>query len=369
MAFFPERLSWIRKKRGLTKSALAAKVDLDLRSISAHESGEFGPRDDTLVLLSRVLDVPLDFFSKGPLEGPEATQVSFRSFSKLSASKRDMALGSAAIAFAFCEWISARFELPQQSLPDLRNEGAPESAAMALRYQWGLGEQPVSNMVHLLESRGVRVFSLSLDIADVDACCTWHNGNPFVFLNTKKSNARRRFDAAHELAHLVLHRHGDYENRNVEKEADEFASAFLMPRAGVSSTAPRLPDLKSIVPIKQKWGVSLAAYIYRLHALGLITDWHYRTLFIQASKRGYRSNEPSDHRAEMSKLAELVLGQLRQEGIGLSYISNELGLNERDLADLLFGIAVFGVEGAATKLKGSETSQSLLKLAVDNSKK
>lgn len=366
MAFYPERLSWIRRKRGLTKSSLAEAVGLDLRSISAHESGEFEPREETIKQFSRVLKVAAAFFSKGPLEGPETSQVSFRAFSKLSASKRDMALGSAAIAFALCEWISKRFELPSLSVPDLRSEGSPEIAATALRNMWGLGEKPVSNMIHLLESRGVRVFSLALDVADVDACCTWRNGEPFVFLNTKKSNARRRFDAAHELAHLVLHRHGNYENRDVEKEADEFASAFLMPRGGFSATAPRLPDLKSILPLKQTWGVSVAAYIFRLHNLGLISDWHYRTLFKQISQRGYRSSEPLDHKTEMSKLAEFVLAELRKEGVSTSHIAAELGLADQDIADLLFDIAVFGVVGNSSATRSVTQPVTHLRLAVNN---
>ncbi len=364
--FHPERLSWIRKKRGLNKTELAEAIDADLRTISAYEAGEFAPLADKVVRLSQTLRVSQDFFSKGHLAGPDSSQVSFRSFSKLSSSKRDMALGSAAIAFALCEWVEKKFDLPLNQIPELRDVGGSEEAACELRSQWGLGEKPISNMVHLLESKGVRVFSLALDIADVDACCTWHNHKPFVFLNTKKSSARRRFDAAHELAHLVLHRHGRYEGRDVEKDADDFASAFLMPRDGFRTTAPRLPDLRNIVPNKSIWGVSIAAYVVRLHKLQLISDWHYRALFKQISQRGYRRSEPYDAAPEMSKLAEIVLKQLRREQIFVSDIAKQLGLEESDVNDLLFGIAMIGVTGtpsAHTNMKGSPD----LKLIVDNS--
>jgi Zn-dependent peptidase ImmA (M78 family)/transcriptional regulator with XRE-family HTH domain len=367
MTFFSERLSWIRKKRGLTKSALASLVELDLRSISAYEAGEFEPKDETELELVKALGVRRDFFKKGALEGPESNQVSFRAFSKLSASKRDMALGSAAVAFALNHWISQRFDLHKPAIPDLRNENSPEGAAMVLRDLWGLGEQPVSNMVHLLEYKGVRVFSLALDVSDVDACCTWHNNEPFIFLNTKKSNARRRFDAAHELGHLVLHRHGNYDGRDVEREADEFASAFLMPRNGFVATAPKFVDLKSVMPIKIKWGVSVAAYIYRLNSLGLLSEWHYRTLFKQISQRGYRTAEPSDSKIEFSKLAEQVLGQLRKESIGLREISIDLGLKEQDIADLLFDLTLFGFSSGTDVPTQVRSSKAKLTLAVDNS--
>jgi Zn-dependent peptidase ImmA (M78 family)/DNA-binding XRE family transcriptional regulator len=366
MPFYPDRLTWIRRKRGLTKTNVANSIGVDLRSMSAYESGEFEPTDENIARLSSILNVSDDFFGRGSFEGPDVAQVSFRSLSKLSASKRDQALGSAAVAFELCKWLESKFDLPASDIPDLREERDPEQAAMALRYMWGLGEKPVSNMVHLLESKGIRVFSLALDIVEVDAYCTWSNDVPFVFLNTKKSNARRRFDAAHELGHLVLHRHGDYDGRTTEKEADEFASAFLMPRGGFTATAPKLPDLKNIVTGKSQWGVSVAAYVVRLRKLNLITEWHYRTLFKQISQRGYRKKEPFDHKAEMSKLAELLLQELRSEGISTSGIASAIGVSGADISDLLFNLAVHGLEGGAESGPNQSTVQHL-RLAVDNS--
>lgn len=364
--FYPERLEWIRKKRGLNKTALASAIDVDLRSVSAYEAGEYAPAPDTMRKLASTLRVRTDFFGLGPLPGPEADQVSFRAVSKLSATKRDMALANGAIAFAFADWLDKRFTLPSPDVPDLRQDG-PEQAAMALRYMWGLGEKPVSNMVHLLESKGVRVFSLSLDITEVDAFCTWKDDVPFIFLNTKKSNARSRFDAAHELAHLVLHRHGDYD-RSLETEADEFASAFLMPRNGFNATAPRLPDLRNIIDSKSRWGVSVGAYTVRLHRLGLIGDWHYRTLFQQISQRGYRKSEPYDNQREMSRLISLLLDDLRDQNITPSDIAAEMGVDDRDLKDLLFDLAIFGIDGNRTAAPSSTPQRGKLSIAVDNTK-
>jgi Zn-dependent peptidase ImmA (M78 family)/DNA-binding XRE family transcriptional regulator len=365
--FYPERLVWIRKKRGINKTALAEKIGVDLRSISAYESGEFPPSVENAQLLSKALGVRENFFVLGPIVGPDANQVSFRALSKLTAAKRDMALGSAAIAFEYNNWLSSQFDFPDVDIPDLRAQKSTEDAAMALRYYWKLGEKPISNMVHLLESKGVRVFSLALDIADVDACCTWYDEIPFVFLNTKKSNARRRFDAAHELAHLVLHRHGEYEGRETERDADDFASAFLMPRSGFQSTAPRMPNIANIIENKSVWGVSVSAYIMRLFKTNLISDWQYRTLFKLASQRGFRRSEPYDHKPEQSKIAEIALKQLREDGIGISKISSELAISEEDLSDLLFKLAVIPITGGKDVVAGRGGSSSAsIRLVVDN---
>ncbi len=132
----------------------------------------------------------------------------------------------------------------------------------------------------------MRVFSLSVDAREVDAFPMWYGDIPFVFLNTKKTAERCRFDAAHELGHLVMHRHGAPQGQEAEKEANAFASAFLMPRRSVLANAPRSATLKSLISHKKYWNVSAAALNYRLHSLNLTTDWTNRTLCIDLAKLG-----------------------------------------------------------------------------------
>lgn len=90
-----------------------------------------------------------------------------------------------------------------------------------------------------------------VDAAEVDAFSMWRQSTPFVFLNTKKSAEHSRFDAAHELGHLVLHRHGSPQGREAEREANAFASAFLMPRASVLAYAPRMATIDHLIKLKK----------------------------------------------------------------------------------------------------------------------
>jgi Zn-dependent peptidase ImmA (M78 family) len=187
-----------------------------------------------------------------------------------------MALGEGALALRLNKFIESKFELPQADLPDLSREANPEAAAESLRRYWGIGELPIRNMIHLVEAKGVRVFSLAIDAQDVDAFSMWKASTPFVFLNSHKSAEHSRFDAAHELGHLVLHRHASPNGREAEREADAFASAFLMPRGSVAANAPRYPTLPVLIKLKKIWITSLAALNYRLHEVELTTDWQYR---------------------------------------------------------------------------------------------
>lgn len=348
--FNPSRLTFARKRRGLTKIRLAAEVGVKPRSITAYESGEYCPDDERLGALSGALKFPVDFFSGDDLDEPVPDCASFRSMSKMTSGQRDIALGCGAIALLLNEWIDARFALPKADVPCLSGI-EPETAAYMLRQSWNLGEMPVKNMVHLLEYHGIRVFSLVIDAMSVDAYSIWRGDTPFVFLNTKKSAEHSRFDAAHELGHLVLHRHGSPNGLVAEREANAFASALLMPRASLLANAPKFPTMDLMIQRKKLWGVSVSALIYRLHALGLLSDWHYRSLYIDLAKRGFRKKEPQEMKRETSQVFSKVFSALRSDGVSKSDIAKELRVFPEDLEQLVFGLAITGLTSPQSPVK------------------
>ena len=261
----------------------------------------------------------------------------------MSATKRDQALSAGTLALDFHRWISERFRLPPLKLPPNLAGEDPERAADALRAEWRLGDQPIGNMIHLLEAHGVRVFSLAEDYAEVDAFSTWDDGIPFVFLNTFKTAERSRMDAAHELGHLILHRHGTTtRSRHVEEEAKRFASAFLMPRAGLLP-APHFPSLDQVMRIKRRWRVSLASVVYRLHEIEAITDWHYRSLNVDIARLGYRKREKNSIDRETSQIMTKVMATLRSEGTSVVDIARALHLPVSELNAFVSGFVMLPV--------------------------
>jgi Zn-dependent peptidase ImmA (M78 family)/DNA-binding XRE family transcriptional regulator len=347
----PTRLKLARKRRGFTQTALATKIGVIRRAVVAYEAGTYPPGPETLQRIANVLTFPIDFFFGDDLDVPSLDTGSFRSMSKMTATQREMALSQAAIGLYFGNWLDTRFDLPKPDLPDLSREPNPEAAAESLRRAWGLGALSIRNMIHLLESKGVRVFSLALDAREVDAFSMWKGVTPFVFLNTYKTSEHSRFDAAHELGHLVLHKHGPPQGREAEREANTFASAFLMPRGSVLANRPLFPTYPAIVKLKKVWATSVSAVSYRLHELGMISDWQYRGLCIEIAKRG-RDIEPETTSRETSQILQKVFGLLYQEGFTRARIAQALSLPTSELEQLLFGLALAGIEG------GNQTSAS-----------
>jgi len=192
-------------------------------------------------------------------------------------------------------------------------------------------------MIRLLEAKGVRVFSLNEDTKNVDAFSCWRDDQPYIFLNTFKSTERSRFDAAHELGHLVMHRHGaPQESRQAEMEADQFASHFLMPYDDLASRIRYVTSLEELIQAKRRWGVSVAALNYRLHKMGVISDWQNRTFNIELSTRGYRKSEPDGLPAEVSVVWPQVLADLWGERLTRDHVAEKLDLPADELSGLLF---------------------------------
>jgi Zn-dependent peptidase ImmA (M78 family)/DNA-binding XRE family transcriptional regulator len=364
--FNPARLTLARRRRGLTKTKLAGLLGVEVRSITGYESDEFKPDRDRLTQLAEKLHFPVQFFFGDDLDEISPDIVSFRSMSKMTAAQRDTALGAGAIALMLNQWIEARFALPHAALPDLSQEPSPEAAADTLRRMWILGELPIKNMIHLLEAKGVRVFSLAIDTTQVDAFSVWSAETPLVFLNTMKSCERGRFDAAHELGHLVLHRHAGARGQEVEREANAFASAFLMPRASVLANAPRMATVDQLIKFKPYWTVSVAALAYRLHDVGLVSDWHYRTLCIEIAKRGYREREPNEAPRETSQVLAKVFTALREEGVTKSNIAAALNVHTDELDQLVFGLALTSLSSKGPKSESSAGKRAPLHLVSNN---
>lgn len=349
LEFNSKRLTLARCRRGLTKTKLASMLGVEVRSITAYENDEFRPDKDRLSDLAEKLHFPVQFFFGDDLEEITPDIVSFRSMSKMTAGQRDSALGSGAIALLLNEWIETRFDLPPAVLPDLSQESSPEAAADTLRRMWSLGELPIKNMIHLLEVKGIRVFSLSIDTAQLDAFSMWHAETPFVFLNTKKSCEHSRFDAAHELGHLVLHRHAGAKGQEAEREANAFASSFLMPRASVLANAPHMATVDQLIRFKPFWTVSVGALAYRLHDVGLVSDWHYRTLCIEIAQRGYRKKEPNEAPRETSLVLAKVFAALREDGTTKTDIAVALAVHVEELDQLVFGLALTSLTSPGEK--------------------
>lgn len=333
----PDRITLARTRRGMTKSDLARALGLTPRSISRYESD--GAPVSAAPRLADVLHFPAEFFSVPPTAQIDTDGVNFRAARRAGARQRSAAVAAGVVGIEIDQWISARFTLPAVTVPQ-RLEEDPALAARVLRANWSLGSQPLPNAVQLVESHGVRVYTLPPVAEEVDAFSCWHRDIPYIFLSRRRSPERMRFDVAHELGHLVMHSTCSGDEANQERQADQFASEFLMPRDALPSQIRRNPSTAEILDVRSTLKVSAMALTRAVHAADRMSDWHYRQLSIDLSGRGYRSDEPGGMPVhEMSRVFPQVLGAVNARDI-----AHDLHLPLDEVRVLTFGVELHAAQ-------------------------
>lgn len=349
--FVPSRLEFARRRRGLPRTKVAAAIEVASKTLQRWENGDGQPGKEAIEGLSSFLRVLPEFFFAPELEVLPEQAVSFRALSKMTSAERGGATAAGRIGVEFMRWIEGQFQLPDADVPSLTG-WEPELAADSLRVRWELGTGPIRKILPLVEKHGVRVLSVAPDYKSVDAFSFYDAGTPFMFLDTTKTAERLRFDAAHELGHLVLH--GEHENpfgKEAELQANCFASAFLMPADSVYAVGLQAATPDQIIQAKGKWQVAAMALAHRLNFLGLLTEWQYRSACVDLSQRGFRRAEPgSKLRAESSQILRKVMEQLRSEDMTVKRIGAIFGLPPDEMSGYLFGLAVTAQEGGGERV-------------------
>lgn len=330
-AFDPDELTLARKFRGLRKNELAQAVGVTPAALSQYELGQSRPSPAVLARLALALGVPVRFFVLGHPKPVTPSAAHFRSLRATTHLERDQALAFGQLAWRLVTAIEKYIELPASRIPHALLPAEPGgadvvAAARQARESMGIGDGPVPHVVRLLEAHGIVVIGLPAMSRRVDAFSHWYGSRPVVFLNPAKDDrARSRFDAAHELGHLVLHHDAEPGNRIVENQAHDFAAEFLMPHDQITAELPRRLDWDHLFLTKRRWGVSLKALVYRAHKLGVFSESAYRSGMVALAQWG--DPEPGDlGPREAPLLLTKAIQMLAQTGVDMDKLARHAGL-------------------------------------------
>ncbi|WP_170295253.1 ImmA/IrrE family metallo-endopeptidase [Paracoccus aestuariivivens] len=306
----PARLTEARTAKKMTQSQLAAQIEVSRQSVSTYELGTKNPDPEVMVRIARVLQQPMTYFTREeiPSFGNRST-VFFRK-TGADTKKRNQACAVHADWLVSAAATLANYaHLPQVDLPSFEPSGVGvcytddeiEESAESVRKHFNLNHGPISNVVRLLEAKGVIVCRQKMEGENVGAFSFWSGDRPFIYLaSDRKSAARARFDAAHELGHLCLHRWiGEDEVddadrlKEIEQEADRFAGAFLLPRKSFPNEVFS-SRAEGFIELKSRWKVSIQAMAYRCKDLGVFDDRQITNIYKQISYKKWRTTEPLD---------------------------------------------------------------------------
>ena len=306
--FNGERLKIARMWRNLSATQLADFTGLSRQTISMLENGKLmNPEFATVQRLSEKLEFPVTFFLEETKIDINESTTYFRSL--LTTKKKYRIEQEEKIKFIAVVYnmLSKYLEFEKLNLPKVPINATPQEAANILREHWGLGNNPIDNIVYLAENNGLIVTDFETATGDVDAFShkiTSDDMETYLigYSKNKRTAARIHFDVAHEIGHILLHNWREdlecmekEEFKEIELQAHTFASAFLLPEEEFrKEVSPYATNLAYYVELKKTWKVSIAAMIRRAKDLNIITTDDYSRLMRNMQKQGIRKNEPLD---------------------------------------------------------------------------
>ena len=302
-ASFPRRLVGARKMSGLSLRALSERLNkaASYQTLSNWEKGKGDhlPEMSILERLASALNVRLDYLFE-PIR-QEIPQPEFRKRkSKLKVKDEAAVLEQAQFGldrYLELEALAAASIAMVNPLADqtIRSYNDAEQAAEDIRNAWNLGGNPISQVVEMLEDRGIRVMEVDAP-ESFDGLAAWAGEIPFMLINRRvQDTCRLRFTLLHELGHLLLQIHEDSANKDVERICNRFASAFLFPADAFKAhfgKSRRHITLQELVSLKEEWGISIAAIAYRAKDLNILSEEGHRRFSIFCNQRGIKKNEP-----------------------------------------------------------------------------
>lgn len=347
MKNFSERLKSARVMKGYSLQDLADALNnaVSKQALNKYEQGLMKPDQEVLIKLCNALDVRPDYFMRDM--SIDLGNIEFRKLKKLSAKE------SARIKEKTVDFLERYFELEDllgidqtfvNPIADIQinSYSDVEAAVEKIRAVWELGEDPLNNVIELLEDNNIKVIEIDSS-SDFVGLATWEGiKNPVVVVNSNLVADRKRFTVIHELGHILMK-----VNHHPEKEREfychSFAGAMLIPKKLLTKElGPSRSQiyLNELVYLKKQFGASIQAIMFRAKHLGIVTESYFKNFMIYFSMQGYKKNEPGEYKGyeKSNRFKQLIYRAVAEEIISTSKAA---ALDNKKLAEFRDELAQF----------------------------
>jgi Zn-dependent peptidase ImmA (M78 family)/DNA-binding XRE family transcriptional regulator len=334
----PGRITLAREARGWTQQDLAEKIRIHRANVSRLESGEINIYEDTLNAVSIATAFPPEFFKQqGSVVSPNPI---YRKRDHVASKLLTVIEAKMNIIKGNIRFITEALdkEVPQLPVYEVKLERSPSQIAELVRKQWNLTDGIIGNLTQILESKGIIISSFDFGTDRVDSRnLITDDGQPIIFLNKNLLGDRLRYSLAYELAGLIMHSFFAIdENRDLSREANQFAAEFLMPKDEILKDFETGITLSRLSDLKLKWKVSMISLLFRADDLGLLTPNQKRYLLQQFNERKIRRREPVELDIEIeqpSLLRNLINHYIKEYEIGVKQMAAIFAIHINDYLD------------------------------------
>ena len=360
----------VREARMMTAKRLSVESRVSQSTISKVERGSTTLTEEVASKLADALSTTPEVLMGGA--GHVESTVFFRSMSAATKSARVAQRARSEMVDAIVTELDTILDFPSFDIPTIDAGSVDEisvadieRAASELRAAWGLGDGPIANLVASAEAHGIVVCMFPFGVETLDALSRMGStGRPVAMVNTELGNAFRwRFDVAHELGHMVLHRGipgidtvpSDV-RKVVESQGHRFAGALLLPEESFRESLVGL-SLEDFKMAKPTWGVSVQAMVRRAYDLDLLDESQYTSRQVAISRKRWRKSEPydGDRMPETPTLLRTCVSLAVREGIlDVRALMAKCGVPEdvfEDVVGVPRGFVASGGFGTASKVE------------------
>ncbi|MBR4049259.1 MAG: helix-turn-helix domain-containing protein [Clostridia bacterium] len=308
----PSRITEAREARAMSMEDLAENIGVTRQAISKYERGITSPSPEMLQAISYSLSFPLDFFYKTEKKiNAGSSSLFFRSNSNIPKKIKNACKYQIKWTDEVKKQLEEYVDFIERDVPTIDIEYNDltfddiEEMALSIRREWGLGDEPIGDLIGVLENRGIIITQFATnkfcEFKGIDAFSCWKDGTPYIIYHSiTKSAVRTRFSILHELGHLIMHNsisESDSLKKDIvdfaDMQADRFAAAFLLPATSFPNDI-RSTSLVSLEAVKRKWGAAMSTIIRRCETLELLTDNQVNYLKRQMTTQKYWHKEPLD---------------------------------------------------------------------------
>lgn len=306
------RITEARESRAMSMEDLANHIGVSRQAVSKYEKGIIFPSPEILSSISHTLSIPIEFFYKNEyISNAESSALFFRSKSNIAKKVKVACKYQVKWTNEIKKQLERYVDFIEQDVPVIDTnyedltEAEIEELALTVRKQWELGDQPINDLIGILENKGIIVAKFAPNdlcrFKGIDAFSAWEDGTPYILYNPiQKSAVRTRFSILHELGHLIMH-NSIAEHESIKREivdfadrqADRFAAAFLLPATSFPNDV-KDTSLISLKRTKQKWKAAMSTIIKRCEDLNLLTENQLNYLKRQMTTKKYWHKEPLD---------------------------------------------------------------------------
>lgn len=329
--FNPTQLTLLRELEGVPKNHLAKDLDVSPATITGWENGSKSPTTANVARLCMRFGVDPEYFNyQTPRLPSKEEDTFFRSLRSTTAKERAKSNAYASVVERIITSFEPLVNFPSYNDPMFLGFESPEMAAQDARKRLEIADGPINNLMESIEDGGIFAVFGPLSSRSVDAFSRITATNPLIVMNPAKNDYyRQRFDLAHELGHLVMH-NGVAPGSKIEAEANQFASEFLMPSEAIIQTLPTKMDKHGwakLRTLKEIWGVSLQALLYRARELEALSASAYQNAMATISKKGWRRHEPGNRKIlEIPTLLPSAVTLLKQIGYTDTMLAKNAGV-------------------------------------------